>query len=88
MHSVSLEMKNSNFFGYFEKIESFQFYSKPIFFRHAEERNVLFASLDNTDRYYNAYEDDIAVAHFFFNSPTAFQFEKAVRYFHIFLSSW
>ena len=43
-----------------------------------EEREVVFASLANREPYYDAYEEDVAVAHFFFEFPTAFQFVKGV----------
>ena len=53
---------------------------EPTRFRYfAEESDVVFASLANREPYYDAYDKDIAVAHFFFESPTAFQFVKGVN---------
>ena len=48
--------------------------------RYSDQREVIFASLDNEEPYYNAYEKDIAIAHFYFDSPTAFQFVKSVSF--------
>ena len=48
--------------------------------KFSDERHVIFDWLYNTDNNYDAYEHDIAVAHFFFDSPTAFQFEKGVNF--------
>ena len=49
------------------------------FFRYSSERNVIFSALNKEKMYYDAYEEDIAVAHFFFDTPTAFQFSMGVR---------
>lgn len=47
--------------------------------RYSDQREAIFASLTNSQPYYDAYDQDFAVAHFFFDSPTAFQFEKSAR---------
>lgn len=47
--------------------------------RYSDQRQAIFASLTNEQPYYDAYQEDFAVAHFFFDSPTAFQFEKSAR---------
>ncbi len=44
--------------------------------------DALFASLDMKEPYYDAYDKDFAVAHFFFNSPTALEFVKTVILIH------
>ena len=49
--------------------------------RFSDQREIVFASLDNQEPSYDAYEKDFAIAHFYFESPTAFQFEKAVSIF-------
>ena len=46
----------------------------------ANQRDVVFADLNNENPTYDAYEQDIAVAYFFFDSATAFQFEKGVLF--------
>ena len=46
--------------------------------RYANQRDVVFANLNNENPTYDAYEQDIAVAYFYFDSATAFQFEKGV----------
>ena len=46
--------------------------------RYANQKDVVFADLNNENPTYDAYEQDIAVAYFFFDSATAFQFEKGV----------
>ena len=49
----------------------------------ANQRDVVFADLNNENPTYDAYEQDIAVAYFFFDSATAFQFKKGVHIFFL-----